>query len=227
MYKSFQDCGFTESDCEFLIVDNFEINILDAYTGLNGLIKKAKGEYVICCHQDIRLIDNRHILEERLKEINRIDKSWAVISNCGAANVGEYALRVTEGDGIIHNTNNFPFRALSVDEHFILIRKNSKILFSEDLTGFHFYGTDICLNAKRNGYNSYCVNYHIKHLGGGIKDNNYYACKKSLIKKHSNYIGWIQTTCERLYISKNRFKSKFYNTRLISYLKKKSVQIKP
>src|SRR5580704_12857365 len=62
MRITFQNGGFGSRDCEFLFIDNTEFNHMDAYKGLNAILNAAKGDYVILCHQDVRLIsDDRSV----------------------------------------------------------------------------------------------------------------------------------------------------------------------
>lgn len=230
MKSSFVAAGFHESDCEYLVIDNSKENTTDAYHGYNQLIEKAKGRYIIFCHQDIQLnYSNRADLELRITEIEKMDNRWAVLSNCGATGILEYALRVTEGDGVERNTNNFPSRVNSVDEHFFLVKASTKVQFSKRLNGFHFYGTDICLSAKKGGYTSYVIDFHLSHLGGGTVDEAFYKCKENLINEYAERLpglGWIQTTCARIYISDNQIKNKIYNSNFPNYLVKKYHKIR-
>lgn len=223
MKQSFQQNGFT-NDTEFLSIDNTQQNNGDGYSGLHQLVAQAKGKYIICCHQDIVMYENARIrLDEKLREMDKLDPNWAVLSNCGGNEINQYALCVTGPTNEVLHTNNFPFKAKSFDEHFILIKKESGLNFSTDLEGFHFYGTDICLQAIQQGIQPYCIDYMMKHFGGGTMDASFYACKNRLIKKYEkiHHFGWIQTTCYRVYISTNKLKNRLFNIKKISYLRKK------
>lgn len=230
MKNSFVSAGFDDDDTEYLIVDNSKENIADAYSGYNQLIEKASGQFLIFCHQDVLLTDHSRIdLDARIMEITKLDSEWAVLSNCGASGILEYALRVTEGDGVVRNTNNFPHLVNSVDEHFFLVKSSAGLKFSSQLSGFHFYGTDICLCAKINNFSSYAIDFHLTHKGTGTVDESFFECKKKLIEHYSSQLpelGWIQTTCARLYISGSSFKNKLYNKGFASYMVKKYNKIK-
>ena len=56
MLKSFAAHGLTTDNSEFIFVDNRSANAHDAYGGLNAMVAKERGRYIICCHQDVELI---------------------------------------------------------------------------------------------------------------------------------------------------------------------------
>ena len=45
----------------------------------------------------------------------------------------------------------------TLDEVVLLVRKSSGIRFDPKLDGFHFYGTDICLEASQRGLKCYAI----------------------------------------------------------------------
>lgn len=231
MKISFINAGFDETNSEFLFLDNSENNIYDAYCGLNILKKRASGQYIIFCHQDIEILANGFTqLNERITEITKLNLKWAVLSNCGAKKVKEYALCVLEGDGKDRNTKNFPMEVYSVDEHFFLIKNNQELKFSEEkLEGYHLYGTDICLQAILHGYKCYAIEFKLKHYGSGNLNSAFYVTKQRLIQSYEKMIdlGWVQTTCTRMFISTSPFLNKFMNLKPVSYLAKKYYQYFP
>ena len=56
---------------------------------------------------------------------------------------------------------------MSLDENFIVVRGDARIGFSNDLSGYHFYGADICLNAAVAGWNAYVIDFHLAPPVGG------------------------------------------------------------
>src|SRR3978361_429096 len=76
MLNTFIQAGFTTDICEYLIIDNSEVNIMDAYEGINSFLQNAQGEYLIICHQDIILLtetSTKVILDQRIIEISQLD----------------------------------------------------------------------------------------------------------------------------------------------------------
>lgn len=165
MQASFRAGGFDE-DCEWLTVDNSSGNVATAYDGLNTLLCRAVGEYVILCHQDLLLLrDGRPELDRRLAELDALDPAWAVAGNAGAEAPGILAIRITDKAGRDQNPGRLPRRVMSLDENFMIVKRSARIGFSRDLSGFHFYGADLCLVADIMGYSSYVIDFHLEHLG--------------------------------------------------------------
>ena len=218
MLKSFIDAGFTKEKCEYLFVDNSKENIFDSFKAFNLFLNIAKGKYIIICHQDIVLrFDNIDVLEERIKELDKIDSKWALIGNAGAINLKFKSAIITHGNPPVkvERGKYFPQKVQSLDENFILIKKDANLTVSSNLNGFHFYGTDICIIANILGYNAYTVNFHLFHHSRGNIDNSFFDLKKQVQKKYEKALKgrFIQTvTVAKFYISGNKFLNCIYNT---------------
>jgi len=211
MKESFESRGFT-GDCEYLVADNCGGNRFDAYTAINLFIQQSKGEYLIVVHQDVRCIDSRQQLMKCLQQLTAIDNKWAVCGNAGCMGYHEDLMHINI-DGKIVTSRNLPGRVTSLDENLLIINKHTGVTLSGDLTGFHLYGTDICIVAAVRGYHCYVIPFMVKHLSfGNLKD----------LKKHIhlfvNAYGkklesrFIATTCTKFYISNSVFKTKLLNT---------------
>ena len=202
MKKSFADFGF--ADCEFLYVDNTGANQTCAFQGLNQVLNQASGDFVILCHQDVRLFDDgRSELDARLDQLEQIDPTWAVAGNAGGVAPGQLALRITDPHGADQDVGSFPCRVASVDENFIVIRREARIGFSNDLKGFHFYGADISMMADIAGWSSYVIDFHLAHLSAGNKTHTFDDMETAFRAKWSRALSarWIQTTCSLVYLS--------------------------
>ncbi|WP_284256089.1 hypothetical protein [Acidocella aquatica] len=201
--KSFLEAGFGPEDCEYLYINNVNTNQASAYHGLNCLLDAAQGDYVILCHQDIRLsFDNRHILEARLSELDMIDQNWGLAGNAGGVALNSLSMRITDIYGENQSIGTFPRKVMSLDENFILVRRRARLGFSNDLSGFHFYGTDICLNANIMGYNAYVINFHLRHLGRGQMGADFHSARRAFEKKwnHALRPRLLQTTCAQIIV---------------------------
>jgi hypothetical protein len=169
MRRSFEARGFTSDDCEYLQIDNTAPPQTGAYAGLNRLLNAAKAARVILCHQDVLLIgDGRKELDDRLGELDRIDPAWAIAANAGGAFTRRVFRRITDKHGPDQRVGTFPHRVMSVDENFMVVRRDARIGFSHDLDGFHLYGADICLNADVAGHTAYVIDFHLNHLGAAV-----------------------------------------------------------
>lgn len=206
MHRSFRTGGFDEADCEYMHIDNTSDEQICAYSGLNALLNEAHGRHVILCHQDVRLLtDARTELDMRLAELEEHDPEWALAGNAGGVAAGQLAVRITDPHGANQKVGAFPARVMSLDENFIVVRRDARIGFSNDLSGFHFYGADICLNAAIAGWNAYVIDFHLAHLSAGKKDESFAAARGSFRSKWSNALAprWMQTTCTLIHLAGN------------------------
>ena len=204
MMDSFVKAGFGLDSCHYFYIDNSGENQFDAYSGLNMLLQQAQGEYVILCHQDILLsFDQRPELEHQIQQLREMDPNWAVAGNAGAAGPNHIVYKITYPDGTFMSKGNFPLLAQSLDENFLLLKNLQGLSFSADLTGFHLYGADICLQAVAKGYHSYVIDFNVLHKSRGNPDESFVICKKNLVKKYNHLFRdrWIQTTTTCFHLS--------------------------
>ncbi len=206
MHCSFRAGGFNFSDCEYMYIDNSKGEQICAYSGLNALLNEARGRHVILCHQDVRLLtDMRTDLDARLAELDEHDAAWALAGNAGGVGAGQLAVRITDPHGANQKVGTFPSHVMSLDENFIVVRREARIGFSNNLSGFHFYGADICLNAATAGWNAYVIDFHLAHLSAGKKDESFTASQDAFRTKWSNAFAprWMQTTCALIQLAGN------------------------
>lgn len=210
MKESFESRGFT-SGCEYLVADNCGGNRFDAYTAIARFIQQAKGSYIIVVHQDVRCIDSIQQLTGCLEQLTALDNKWAVCGNAGCMGYHEDLMHINIAGKIV-TSRNLPGKVTSLDENLLIINKNTGVTVSGDLSGFHLYGTDICITAATLGYNSYVIPFMVKHLSfGNLAD----------LKKHIHLFvngygkklesRFIATTCTKFYLSNSVFKNKLLN----------------
>ncbi|GLK74203.1 hypothetical protein KHC23_02145 [Ancylobacter dichloromethanicus] len=204
MKASFREKGFAD-DCEFLTVDNTGSRQTDAYAGLNRLLNQASAPLVILCHQDVVLFgDGRTELEARLRELSELDPCWALAGNGGGSGFDRLHIRITDKFGDNQRRNGpFPVRVHSLDENFIVVRAEARIGLSRNLTGFHMYGTDICLVADILGWNAYVIDYHLQHLGEARMGPAFAASLDQFRRKwnHALRERYLQSTCTRVLVT--------------------------
>ena len=134
------------------------------------MLAAARGRFVILCHQDVRLLgEGRVALDARLADLDARDPTWAVAGNAGGIRPGALALRISDPHGADQRRGLLPCRVASLDENFLIVRREARIGFSRDLSGFHFYGADVCLAADVMGHSCYVVDFHLQHLSPGRK----------------------------------------------------------
>ncbi len=197
---SFRAGGFVEPAVEFLAARG----AASAYGGLNGLLGAARGDRIILCHQDVRLLaDGRAELDQRLAELGQRDPNWALAGNAGGAGAGRFAIRISDPHAHDHHIGALPTPVISLDENFIVVRGETGLRFSRDLAGFHLYGADICLVADVLGYTAWVIDFHLLHLSPGRKDHTFVEAELRFRAKWGRALRprWMQTTCTLMRLS--------------------------
>ncbi len=222
MLNSFSKAGFGTDTCEYLYLDNSIDNKYDGFTGLNLFLDQAKGKYIIICHQDILIEkDDINQLRNLISELNELDANWALCGNAGASGPNHIVYHISYPDGVSMSKGNFPEKVLSLDENFLLIKKDAHLSFSGDLKGFHLYGTDICLNADLNGLSAYVIKFDLVHKSRGNLSADFFFIREALIRKYDRFFKskWIQTTFTSFYLSGSPIKNLFGNFISLFFIK--------
>lgn len=197
MVKSFQDLGFDKSNSEFLYVDNASGNSDSAYSGLNRLAGFARGKYLVFCHQDLVAIDGVETLRKTLADLTVRDSNWAVAGNAGCDdNVCHFYLNDPNNINVGKDRRQ-PVKVSSLDENLIILKRKAQIGFSNDLDGFHLYGTDLVVQASLRGRTAYVIDFRVEHLSRGNLDESFFdACLKFERKYEQAFSPrCVQTTC--------------------------------
>lgn len=221
MKQSFLNSGF-DSECDYFLLDNSILNTYDGYSGINYFIQNIEAKYLIVCHQDVEInFDNREKLDEVIANMDKIDAFWGVLGNAGGDNdMSKLYLNLNDiykSKKIMH----FPKKVFSLDENFLVINNKYNISCSHDLFGFHFYGTDLCLQALFKGCNSYVIDFYLTHHGKGTIDKEFFQAKDRFIRKYSQIfnVTYIRTTCAKLYFSNSRLKRQIFNNSFMMKIK--------
>lgn len=226
MRQSFERKGFTADCCEYLIADNSNGNVYDAYTAINRFFSLSSADYTILIHQDTICYDTCGHLLDILKKMDAVDDKWAVCGNAGGVYPGKKILYLNEL-GIDHKYPGLPLKVDSLDENFMVVKNKARLSVSNNLSGFHLYGTDICLIARFLGYTAYIIPFYIRHNSNGNFSNLYEDQAKFIGVYQKKFINKImRTTCLKFYLSNNDFKNKVYNKRGIFFLVKAFYKLK-
>lgn len=203
MVDSFVQAGFDPLFCEFLYLDNQNGNRYDGYSGGNLFLQTAQGQYIILCHQDIRLqFDRLEDLERCIRELDAIDPAWAVLGSAGGVKPG-IIVSATTHSCHKQKTGYFPVKVTSLDENFMLVKREANLCLSHDLSGFHFYGTDLCQITHVLGWTAWVVDFSLYHKSRGHCDDGYFSEKNRLIHKYKSALRGraIQTTCTTIFLT--------------------------
>lgn len=199
MAESFVAHGFGPEMAEFLILDNSGGNRWDAFQGIARLLAAARGRYAILCHQDVRLIgDGAAALLARLAELDRSAPDWALAGNAGGQADGALAIRISDPHGEDQRRGRLPARVESLDENFIVLRRDWPVGLSADIGGFHLYGADLCLQARLAGRSAWVVDFHLRHLSGGTAGADFLRAQARFEAKYTPLLRpgqRIRTTC--------------------------------
>ena len=137
-----------------------------AAAAYNAAIEKAAADLLVLAHQDVYLPEGwLRVTKRALVDLAVTDPDWAVLGAWGIQRSGEgvgflycgAARRVLGGPfegGVAVDT---------LDEVLLILRKSSGLRFDERLSGFHLYGSDICLEARRRRRKCYAIGAFCVH----------------------------------------------------------------
>lgn len=217
MKTTFINCGFTETAAEYLYFDNTGGNKYDAYSAIKQALGNAANRFIIMVHQDVRCIDPVEKLNALLNNLNDMDPNWAVCGNAGVAGYHEKAINISYENEIWTN-EQIPIKVKTLDENFLILDTQKKIQLSPLLSGFHMYGTDLCLHAGSNGYTCYVLPFMVKHLSkGNLKNLNEYIPYFLKNAAYATSPGYVETTCTKFYLSTDKNITTAANNRLVFY----------
>jgi hypothetical protein len=143
-----------------------------AAAAYNSAIDKAPSDLLVFVHQDVYLPRGwSDSLRRALELLSEVDPDWGI--------AGVYGVNKSWDDGAgflycaecgsLGNYFNGVREVRSLDEVLLIMRKSSNLRFDEQLPGFHMYGTDICLEARRRGMKSYAISAFCIHNTNGYR----------------------------------------------------------
>ena len=206
MTRSFHTAGVTPGRASFIRLDTGDaVGESDPYTAISELIEQREEPFFILCHQDIR-VDQGHTWSDfisAMEALASIDPRWAVAGNGGGSSALHLVRRITDPYG--GGTNDvLPAQVQTLDENFLVIRTSTGLSCSSELRGFHMYGSDICLNARAAGFRCYVIDFHVRHLSPGTKNDEYYRCRDRFVSTWSRRFTarYVRSPTEVLFLSR-------------------------
>lgn len=208
MKSSFIAAGFDEGRCRYSVFDNSEGNIYEPYSTFNAIRSNTAEPYIIFCHQDV-LLNQGHGFDQLVKvveELDKLDPNWAVVGNSGFNRNYQHTRRITDPHGGNQCYGSFPDKVNSLDENFLVIKSSANVMCSLELRGFHFYATDLCLNAILKGYSCYVIDFHLTHLSAGKVSQDFEELRTMFEKKWSREFNlyYLITPSSAVFLSRNR-----------------------
>lgn len=232
MLNSFIEAGFTTDICEYLVIDNSEINKMDAYQGINSFLQKATGQYIILCHQDILLTvtSTKLLLDAQIAAMDARDATWAILGNAGGANYlyKRLAIKIAYPNGSIDLQGTVPKQVGCIDENFMLVKNTANLALSGDIGGYHLYAFDLCMVAAHLGYTTWVIDFLLIHKSEGKVDESYHNILNRVKNKYTLFLKghYVNTTIARFYISGSKFKNIMFHTRVFRRVNKTLEEIK-
>jgi hypothetical protein len=168
-----------------------ELKIYEGYASaaaaLNAALDAASAPIAVLAHQDVYLPESwLPRLIEQIDLIERHDENWGVLGVFGKIASGQIVGRAwSTGIGRELGAGGFaPTPVCALDELVLIVRTASGLRFDEQLPGFHLYGTDVVLEARRRGMSAYVIDDPVIHNSRPVKTlNGAYAAAYGFMRK--------------------------------------------
>ncbi len=205
---------------ELITVDNTACAFRSAAAALNHGAAKAKGDYLMFIHQDVRLLSDDWL--EKAEAFLRTEP-WLGVAGvagmiktraCGIMNVGTipeanrvwvvYHGRDKEANIYDKALSGSTAEVQTLDEQLVLVPAKvfSAIKFDEAACpGWHMYGVDYALSVRKYGLKAYVLPLPVWHLSRGEMNSEYFTALENVIAKHREEKK-IYTTCGLWYTSR-------------------------
>ncbi len=215
MLASFRLAGFAECATFVRLSDATS----EPFSAITDIGRGSGAPYAVLCHQDIRLtaISTPARLFGILDQLERRDGGWWAAGPAGVTQELEVARAVLDLWGG-RSDHDMPVLVMSLDEVFLILNRANQPRCTPDLRGFHFYGTDLCLNAIAAGGSCYVVDFQVIHLGlGNLKDGYrpaYDTVRQAMVDAWATRLWptYIGTTIEVLALSRCGLVSRVMNS---------------
>ncbi len=182
-------------DNSFILQRQYD-NIPRAY---NDAIPKCDQEYICLLHQDVYLpVGWLDIVKEKI--LNLHDKDWGVLGVAGVTlknnNTEKHYLGHVRDRGCEWGkAEGLPAEVDTLDELLLIIKNDGRLSFDPG-TGNHFYGADICTQARIQGKKCYAIDAYCHHnsIHGSELPPGFWESCNYMKKKYKDMLP-IGTTC--------------------------------
>ncbi|MBV8277705.1 MAG: hypothetical protein JO170_20925 [Verrucomicrobia bacterium] len=153
-------CLLSSPDIQEAVTVMLQKGYSSAATAYNVAIDQAESDLLIFVHQDVYLPRGwLASLQRALDLLSNEDPNWGVLGVWGVSDSSDdgTGFLYCAANGRLGNAFEGVREVSSLDEVLLIMRKSSKLRFDNQLPGYHMYGTDICLQARRHGMKSYVI----------------------------------------------------------------------
>ncbi|HTD94614.1 MAG TPA: glycosyltransferase [Chitinophagaceae bacterium] len=182
------------------VIEKYGVVVQENYTNVSKAYNEARitEEIVAYIHHDVLLPRSfEWQLKLSLKWIDKLDRDWAVLGVAG--------VKLKDGKRTIHGNIldrgrewgsqlEIPTEVDTLDELLLITKGDFK--FDEQLD-LHFYGADICMQARAQGRKNYAIQafcHHNSTLAIGHRSESFKRCGQYFREKWINQLP-IATTC--------------------------------
>lgn len=183
LLASFGAMGFREPIARFVrLRDRTAPEGTDPFDFIRGVGLRLNRPYVVLVHQDVRLDRGAGVdeLVEALADLDDRDARWVVAGTAGGTESLGVIRRVRDPHGE-DTDDELPARVVTLDEHFLVFNRTQTPSVSPGLFGFHFYGSDVALNARLAGGGAYVLDFPLTHLSRGRQGEEYAAARDRFV----------------------------------------------
>jgi Glycosyltransferase like family len=181
-------------------------NCPSAADGLNIGIARSETERVVCVHQDVWLPAgwDRWVAEQ----LDEAERRFGAIGVAGVYGVGDVIAPrdqsqplaaerigwVVDRGRVLRDGRELPARVATLDELLLVVRRDTTIRFDPAL-GFHFYGADICLQARDQGLAVVALAAPCHHNSGSVGLPDAFFASAEVVARKWNHRLPIATPC--------------------------------
>ena len=194
---------------EYIIIDNSKRQ-WDCYDAIRHFLKESQGDLIVVIHDDVKFGNlSAALLLERIHEISIKDETAVLFGMAGISRKNQ------RGVGHFYDSTGEQLwgarcagEVSSLDECFLVIKRGMGLTVSKGLNGYHFYGTDLCLNAMKSGYSCHVIDYPLIHKSSGSMNENFFEARDRFESHLKNHVAdrFVRTTCTVLYGGKSKLK---------------------
>lgn len=173
----------TNYSFEIIPIPNFNNEYKSCAEALNAGIDVAEGQYHIYCHQDIRFESGwLERIGQHIKELDKSETDWGILGMAGAARTKDnpgygvsYLANKNANDANYYEETKRQYGDRVVvdclDELCLIANTKNHLRFDEKtFDHYHWYGADICLQAKSKGLVNFAIDAACIHDSDGVSN---------------------------------------------------------